>query len=198
MRLPARLRWSAPLGPRTELTETVDVSRSGVLVRAAEEHVPGALVWIAFPYDSSQGENQPEIATRVVRVKANGTGPRMMALEILNDKARGNANGSRGEQRQRHERRYEFRTIIAIPVWVRPEYLPWSEETMTLDASANGLRLVTTREYACGEQLYVRFRDIAPVGWRADREQGVRVIRMAGIGGGVSMEAAIRRNRAAE
>jgi PilZ domain len=67
MRLPVRLRWTAPLGQKIELAETVDVSRSGLLVSTKEAHSSGTSVWVTFPYDASLGDGQPEVAARVVR-----------------------------------------------------------------------------------------------------------------------------------
>ena len=67
MRLPVRLRWSAPFGQKIELGETIDVSRSGLLVSTKESHTPGVTVWITFPYDASLSNGQPEILARVAR-----------------------------------------------------------------------------------------------------------------------------------
>lgn len=67
MRLPVRLRWTSPFGQRIELAETIDVSRSGLLVSAKEAHTPGIIVWVTFPYDASLSDGQPEILARVAR-----------------------------------------------------------------------------------------------------------------------------------
>jgi hypothetical protein len=67
MRLPIRLRWSAPLGQKIEIAETLDVSRSGLLVSTKESHTPGVLVWVTFPYDLSLSDGQPEILACVAR-----------------------------------------------------------------------------------------------------------------------------------
>jgi hypothetical protein len=67
MSLPVRMRWSAPLGQKIELGETIDVSRGGILVTAREFHTPGVSVWVTFPYDVSLADGQPEIPARVVR-----------------------------------------------------------------------------------------------------------------------------------
>jgi len=67
LRLPVRLRWTTPFGQKIEIGETMDVSRSGLLVPAREPHAPGVPLWITFPYDSSLRDGQPEIFARVVR-----------------------------------------------------------------------------------------------------------------------------------
>ncbi len=50
MRLPVRLRWTTPFGQRIELGgQTIDVSRSVLLVSTTEPHTPGITLWVTFP-----------------------------------------------------------------------------------------------------------------------------------------------------
>src|SRR5882762_8228504 len=67
MRLPVRMRWTTPFGQKIELGETIDVSRSGLLVSTKEFHTPGITLWVTFPYDASLSYGQPEILARVAR-----------------------------------------------------------------------------------------------------------------------------------
>jgi len=67
MRLPVRMRWTTPLGQKIELGETIDVSRSGLLVSTKESHTAGITLWVTFPYDASLSDGQPEILARVAR-----------------------------------------------------------------------------------------------------------------------------------
>jgi len=67
MRLPVRLRWTTPFGQRIELGETMDVSRSGLLVATHESHAWGVSLWVTFPYDASLPDSQPEMSARVTR-----------------------------------------------------------------------------------------------------------------------------------
>jgi hypothetical protein len=67
MRLPARLRWTTPFGQKIELAETIDISRSGLLVSTKEPHVPGVTLWVTFPYHASLSDGQPEILAHVAR-----------------------------------------------------------------------------------------------------------------------------------
>ncbi len=67
IRLPARLRWSTPFGQKIELSETLDVSRGGLLLSTKELHSAGASLWVTFPYDASLPDGQPEVLARVVR-----------------------------------------------------------------------------------------------------------------------------------
>jgi hypothetical protein len=67
MRLPVRMRWTTPFGQIIELGETIDVSRSGLLVSTQEFHTPGTTLWVTFPFDASLSDGQPEILARVAR-----------------------------------------------------------------------------------------------------------------------------------
>jgi len=67
IRLPVRLRWTTPFAQKIELADTIDVSRSGLLVSTKEFHTPGVSVWVTFPYDVSLPDGQPEILARVAR-----------------------------------------------------------------------------------------------------------------------------------
>src|SRR5260370_23380245 len=75
MRLPARLRWTTPFGQKIELAETIDASRSGLLLSTRETHSCGTSVWVTFPYDASLRDGQPEVAAHGVR--------REDALEVI-------------------------------------------------------------------------------------------------------------------
>ncbi len=60
LRLPARIRWQGPLGMRLEVTETIDVSREGLLLRCAEPCEMMIRVWVTFPFDAKVvGAAQP-------------------------------------------------------------------------------------------------------------------------------------------
>jgi len=67
MRLPVRMRWTTPFSQKIELGETIDVSRSGLLVSTKESHTPGITLWVTFPYDATLSDGQPEILARVAR-----------------------------------------------------------------------------------------------------------------------------------
>jgi hypothetical protein len=67
IRLRVRMRWTTPFGQKIELGETVDVSRSGLLVSTKEFHAPGVPLWVTFPYDASLSDGQPEFPARVAR-----------------------------------------------------------------------------------------------------------------------------------
>src|SRR5260370_15427555 len=67
IRLPVRLRWTTPVAQKIELADTIDVSRSGLLVSTKERPAPGVTGGVTLPYDASVPDGQPEILARVAR-----------------------------------------------------------------------------------------------------------------------------------
>jgi len=186
LRLPVRIRWNTPFGQRTEVCKTLDISRGGLLVPCQETHAAGVPLWVTFPYDLSLGDGQPELLARVVRAGAahNGNGSKsahesasgqMVALHFaLPPRAKSNGNGPEKER----ERRESPRRALALPVRVRPERVPWFEEAMTMDVSANGLRFLSSREYQEGDRLLVSFEPAASAPWPTTSETAARVLRI--------------------
>jgi PilZ domain len=186
LRLPVRVRWNTPFGQKTEVCKTLDISRGGLLVPCQETHAPGVPLWVTFPYDRSLGESQPEMLAKVVRVRpaSNGNGSKS-ARASSGEKAVGlhfalpfrpESNGN-GHAKER-ERRGSPRRPLAIPVRVRLEHIPWFEEAMTIDISANGLRFLSTREYQKGDCLGVSFEPTASAPWPTTSETAAHVIRI--------------------
>src|SRR5437667_11331965 len=70
MRLPVRMRWTTPFGQKIELGQSIDVSRSGLLVSTKEFHTPGVALWGTFPYDASLSDAQPKTLARAARRNA--------------------------------------------------------------------------------------------------------------------------------
>ena len=76
------------------------------------------------------------------------------------------------------ERRTAPRRALAVPVRVRTEYMPWFEETMTIDCSRDGLKFRSNREYARGEFLVVSFEGAATSPWLGVTESLLMVVRV--------------------
>ena len=157
LNLSARLRWLTPLGQLTEVTETLDVSRGGLLVYLREPCRVGGAVWVTFPFESTPPLTQPETPARVVRAKTTPAGGHLAALEFEALPRRRDAAAARGGTypRPAGERRRRERVRLALPIRVRPADSPWPEETMTIDISKDGARFCTTRLYAVGDTVYV-------------------------------------------
>jgi hypothetical protein len=194
--LPVRLRWSTPFGQKIELCKTTDISRGGLLVPCSEKHALGVPLWVTFPFDPSLRDGQPEMLAQVVRVapclngsngnatngaskkSMNGSEAAAIALQFQPSfHAESNVNGHAKER----ERRGSPRRPLAVPVRVRPEHVPWFEEAMTIDISAQGLRFLTTREYAQGASLLVSFEPLASVPWPTGTDVTSRVVRIESI-----------------
>jgi hypothetical protein len=226
MRLPARLRWTTPFGQKTELCETINVSRGGLLISAREPHSAGLPLWVTFPYDSSLSDGQPETLAWVVRcgemladfraenVQGNtqlknaseqehtartgqlaythrvADASETFAVAIhLEEQAHAASNGN--GVRTLPERRASPRRTLAIPVRVRPEKIPWFEETMTIDFSKNGMRFRSHREYGPGDHLKVAFGNSASTPWSGSGEFCSMVVRVAPASGSFALDVGI-------
>jgi hypothetical protein len=196
LRLPVRLRWSTPFGQKTELCKTLDISRGGLLVPCSETHAPGVPLWVTFPYDPAVRDGQPEMLAKVVRIApasngSNGHAPVGAASKSMNGSHAPSialqfqpmlpmeSNGN-GHARER-ERRGSPRRPLAVPVHVRLEQVPWFEEAMTMDVSAQGLRFLSSREYAMDANLLVSFEPLASVPWPTGTEVASRVVRIEAV-----------------
>ncbi len=184
LRLPVRLRWSTPFGQKTEVCRTLDISRGGLLVPCNEAHALGVPLWVTFPYDAALRDGQPEILAKVVRVTpesngfASGAPPasanRLTKVFAAPFHPESNGNGRAKER----ERRGSARRLLAVPLRVRPEHVPWFEEAMTIDVSALGLRFLSNREYPPYANLLVSFDPSASVPWPTGTEVLSRVVRI--------------------
>ena len=76
------------------------------------------------------------------------------------------------------ERRASERRPVALPVHVRLEKIPWFEEAVTMDVSAEGLRFLSSRQYACGQELFVSFERSVLAPWPSRTEQHSKVVRV--------------------
>jgi hypothetical protein len=246
LRLPARLRWTTPLGQKTEVCHTVNVSRSGALVPCLEAHAEGKSLWVTFPYNAAISSAQPEILAKVVRlsgpaaaaihIKSNGNGAvrevggrdggndarnsektragktnagktadsvlrssdgsvaAVVALRFeIAPRHRSNGNGN-GYHRE-VERRANARQQLAVPIQVRPEHVPWFEETMTIDCSAEGLKFRSNREYSPGEFLVISFESADTSPWQLAAELVLMVARVERMVESPALNVAVCRSR---
>ena len=211
LRLPVRLRWNTPFGQQTELTNTLDVSRGGLCVTCENAHASGANIWVTFPYDAALGDGQPEVLARVIRSAAssntNGNaqgrdkdgsaahmGSNVIGLRLSAKPAsRSNGNHIGPEV----ERRANPRRSAALQVRVRPEGVPWFEETMTADFSESGVRFLSNREYQVGDNLMLSFDSPVLPDWPSEAEIRVRVVRLEAIPQSAMLSVATSRMNAA-
>jgi len=182
LRLPARLRWSAPLGQKTDQCETLNVSKGGLLLACREAHSVGHPLWVTIPYDAQTAGVQLETLVRVVRCSpANEEKlPSWNVAMHFEDAAHAQSggNGSRVANKSQNG----AGSKISLPIRVRPQHVPWYENAMTLEVSRDKLKFVTNREYAFGQRLLVSFEAGSEAPWSGDGEWETQVT-------GIEMEA---------
>jgi hypothetical protein len=188
LRLPARLRWTGPFGQKTELCETLNVSRGGLLVPCQEFHATGVSLWVTFPYDASVSDGQPEVLARVVRsTHAGEFAPGHAARNVdvcpqpaaaLHFEVAAHVHTNGNGHLAHHERRASLRRRLALPIHVRPEDIPWFEEAMTVDVSWEGLLFLSSREYRADQYVWVSFGASAFAPWVGAGEFRCVVIRV--------------------
>lgn len=95
----------------------------------------------------------------------------------------------------KEERRASPRGELALPIHARPEHMPWYEEAMSIDISADGMRFLGSREYEPGHHLLVSFdyNSIAP--WPTGRELLAVVVRVDPVLNSPSVAVAVCRLR---
>jgi hypothetical protein len=186
------------------------------------------MLWVTFPYNESLGEGQPEIMARVVRLTngLEGTQQKQNSSRELQESALAvrfeltlpstpNGDG------QASERRATERRPIALPVrvrwrkvpWfeeamtvdvsaeglrflrvrVRWRKVPWFEEAMTVDVSAEGLRFLSNREYPCGDELLVSFDPAVSAPWPSATEHRAKVVRVEPLPESPALAVTVRR-----
>jgi len=232
LRIPARLRWTTPLGQTTEICETLNVSRGGLLVPCKENHASGTPLWITFPYDATLPFGQPEVLAYVLRsellamrvaaphkadakevserdvetlqamdplsVRGEMVFASYVALQLeitarTSKRKNGNGHGNGNGDHREVERRTSVRRAVAVPIRVRLENVPWFEEAMTIDASNEGLRFVSCREYEPGQHLVVSFEDAILSPWPVAAEFHSLVVRVDSLPQGSTLAVTIYR-----
>jgi|SRR5690348_3161034 len=195
LRLPVRLRWTAPLGQKVEQCETRNASRGGLLLACHEHHGVGMPLWVTFPYDPARPDGQPEILARVLRCEDDEGGNRIsVAIHFegsLNTAPYAPAAGAGKSDEPPGS--VSSRSPLSVPIRVRPERVPWFEEAMTIDVASDTLRFVTNRVYSPGDTLRVSFLNAESIPWRGAAEQPARVVSIEQLPDGPSLAVTLRR-----
>jgi len=192
LRLPARLRWPEALGQLTELCTTINASRGGLLLLSSGSHEVGHPLWVTFPFDPGAQGAQPEAFAVVVRRQAvSDRDLERFTVAVHFEPAPGVAagNGSRGAA----EKKNGGGGHLALAIRVRPQHMPWHEETMTLEVSPERLKFRTNREYAFGERLRVSFVERSDAPWTGDEEWDTVVTGIDMAAGSDSLLVTVRR-----
>jgi PilZ domain len=173
VRLPVRIRWRGPLGLQTEVAQTLDLSRNGVLVPASESWSEHTRFWVTVPYDAQDTTGlQPEMPARLVRIARARSGAHLAALHLQLPHS--------GIRSKIDERRSSPRLPFALPITIRRDGAYAAESTMTLDLSYVGVRFEATRFYAADDFVHVH---IPSGSWAERGEIPGRVLRIDPLGG---------------
>lgn len=168
LNIPVRLRWQSPLRQIIEVSESLDVSRTGLLFYRTQAMPVNSRLWVMHPYSPEVPGGQPETPARVVRVKTTPGGGQLVAVEF--EFPRRGASSS-----AKHNRRKVERTTLALPLTVRRENVPWPEENMTHDVSQGGIAFRSPQQYSMGENVRVR---VTYGPWAVAGELHARVVRL--------------------
>lgn len=196
LELPVRVRWLGPFGLETEITQTRNASRAGVLLSSDYSRQIGSLLWATFPYDAAVAFTESETPGSVVRCAAT--------FAIRNAKANTIAIAfhhrdliSEGDtlvqnlfsaHAGRNDRRRHARIALAFLIRIERvgrnssllrqeiESTRWPEETMTVEVSPAGMLFCTLRIYEVGEKLTIAAQ---PGRKLSVGERRARVIRIA-------------------
>jgi PilZ domain-containing protein len=206
LRLPVRLRWISPPGQQTEICETRNVSKGGLLIACKEHHNEGFPLWVTFPFDAGAPE-QPEVLARVMRSKrSEGNGHEEIALHfesmpivtkfapekalekvVVQSAAKPEVIAPPAPEMKREDSAETVAAIpnkngnlqrVVLPIRVRPENIPWFEEAMTTEVSAEEIRFVSHREYLEGDTLHVTFvrKDMRP--WSGSGDVAAKIVKI--------------------
>jgi PilZ domain len=193
LRLPVRLRWAAPLGQQSEVCETRNVSRGGLLVACQKHHAEGFPLWVTFPFDAAAPETQPEVLARVVRSQPlRGTDADREGIAVhFEGLSRATSSGSKSEGNP--EAKNGSSRSVALPIRVRPRHILWHEEAMTIEVSPEKIRFLSNREYALGETLLVTFANDDTKPWLGGRDIPAQIVNVEKVRLGTSLVITLKR-----
>ena len=136
--------------------------------------------------------NRPGEVRRSARALVTTDRPATCSLALRFEgptRAPANGNGAHHDP----ERRASSRRLLAIPIRVRPERIPWFEEAMTRDFSLLGMRFCSQREYGVGEHLRIALEEEAYAPWTGAREFVATVVRVSPSPGRAAIDVAVCR-----
>ena len=195
LRLPVRLRWVAPLGQQSEVCETRNVSKGGLLVACKEQPPEGLPLWVTFPFDLAAPDTQPEVLARVVRRYGSLAGEPVHEEIALHFERFPLSASSTREVHQTAAPPAKNGSVgnVSVPIRVRPRHILWPEEAMTLDVSNELLRFVSNREYAPGDTLLVSFvsRETRP--WPGIGETAGEIVKVEKVPQSASLVITLKR-----
>jgi hypothetical protein len=199
LELPVRVRWLGPFGLETEITQSRNVSRDGLLVTSHNARQTGSLLWATFPYDPAVAFTESETPGKVVRcaedfavrnAPANTIAISFHHHDLISPSdvlARNNPSRRAGRSDRRLHARIELAFLIRVERSGQNSTLPpqeiesrqWPEETMTVEVSPAGMLFCTLRIYEAGELLTIAAQPGRKLSVGEHRARVVRISRPA-------------------
>lgn len=198
--LQVRLRWVAALGLQTEVSQTRDTSRGGLLTTSAETRRVGAPLWITFPYHPEEKMSAPEFPARVAHTHETSHGEHLVGIAFdsrrgLGDKkprSEDRRSGSFWRRAKRvltgtQQRRKSERIAMALPMTVHRATTPWPDETISVNISSGGVVFSTLQLYESGEEIKVELPENR---WVENRSRTARILRITERSGSLLLDVA--------
>lgn len=171
LELPVRIRWLGPFGLETEITQTENVSRDGLLISSFNPRQPGSQLWATFPYDAAVAFTESETPGTVAWCAAESANKNMIAISFHQNDPVWQKNlpkaGAPLEASKSHDRRSQSRIPLAYLIRVSRitptrqdqqallDQPSQPEDTMTVNVSPVGMAFCTLRIYSPNERLTI-------------------------------------------
>src|SRR5579863_4252844 len=171
LQLPVRVRWLGPFGLETEVTQTENVSRDGLLISSFNSRQPSSQLWATFPYDAAVAFTESETAGTVAWCAAVSANKNMIAISFHQSDPLWQRNLPEAHDppaaSKSHDRRIQTRISLAYLIrvsriaptrqdpQVAPDQPAQPEETMTVNVSPAGMAFCTVRIYLPNERLTI-------------------------------------------
>jgi len=170
--LPVRVRQIGPPRDLVDLTETLDVSRNGIMFSTRQPYDLHSTVWVIMPYHPEAVIPEPEFPATVVRIMRREDGGSEIGLHFHSARSDQISRaaprapqaapptpqpapapvGERGGERRQRSR---VRMKLPIRVRIRVRTDDAVEESETLDVSRTGVLFRSERRYTVGETVWV-------------------------------------------
>lgn len=193
LELPVRVRWLGPFGLETEITQTENVSRDGLLISSFTARQPGSQLWATFPYDAAVAFTESETPGTVARCVPESANKNMIAISFhQNDPIsqtstpKSDSPGfAKSPDRRGHTRiplAYLIRVSRIAPTRQDPQAASEPpqrpEETMTVNVSPVGMAFCTLHIYLPNERLTIA---VSATRNLSDGKRYARVVRVTPV-----------------
>jgi hypothetical protein len=157
------------------------VARSNEVLEVIRSTSAGEKVQSA---SASEQEHAAKV-DQLARVLGISAAPATLAVAFhLKEQPHASSNGTAG--RHEPERRGSARRVLAVPVRVHPQGIPWF-------GGRGAMRFRSHREYALGDHLKIAFEDWPSAPWHGDGEFRSKVMRIAPVPSSIALDVSVCR-----